>query len=55
MLAGNLPHGLEKAQLKGDGFLADQRRSLHHFLGSLKLAFGVHDLGAPFAALLRLV
>ena len=47
MLAGNLAHGLEEAELKRDRLLADQRCRLHHFLGGLKFALGVNDLRAP--------
>src|SRR5580765_2793406 len=45
VFAGDFPHRLQKAQLQGDGLLGDQGGGLHHFLGGLKLAFGVDDLG----------
>src|SRR5579862_289520 len=47
MLARDFAHGLKEAQLEGDGFFADERCSLNHFLGSLKLALGVDNLGPP--------
>jgi len=55
MFAGDLAHGLEKAQLEGDGFFADHGRRLHHLFGRLELAFGIDDFGAPLAFGLRLV
>src|SRR5207249_1752286 len=49
MLAGNLAHGLEKAQLECNRLLAHHRGGLHHFCRGLKFAFGIHHLGATLA------
>src|SRR5437016_14667488 len=49
VLAGDLAHGLQEAQLKCNRFLAHHRGGLHHFFGGLKFALGVDDLGAAFA------
>src|SRR6266699_567799 len=49
VLAGNLTHGLQKAQLQRNRLLAHHRGGLHHFFGGLKFALGVDDLGTAFA------
>ena len=49
MLAGNLAHGLQEAQLQRNRLLAHHRGGLHHFFRGLKFALGVDDLCAAFA------
>src|SRR6266436_5956086 len=44
MFVRNFAHGLEEPELERDGFLADQRRRLHHFLRGLKFALRVDNL-----------
>src|SRR5204862_3572837 len=49
MLAGNLAHGLQKAQLQRNRLLAHHRGGLHHFFRSLKFALGIDDFCASSA------
>src|SRR5438094_2440496 len=49
VLAGNLAHGLEEAQLQRNRLLTHHCGGLHHFFRSLKFALGVDDLCAAFA------
>src|SRR6266540_7377937 len=49
MLAGDLAHRLQEAQLQRNRLLAHHRRSLHHFFSSLKFAFSIDDLRAALA------
>src|SRR5437762_6061798 len=49
VLAGNLAHGLEEAQLQRNRLLAHHGGCLHHFFRSLKFALGVDNFGATFA------
>src|SRR5205809_7588896 len=48
VLAGNLAHGLEEAQLQRNRLLAHHGGCLHHFFCRLKFALGVDDLRAAF-------
>jgi len=54
VFTGHLAHGLEIAELQGDRFPGNQRSRLHHFLGGLKFALGIDDLGPAFALSLGL-
>src|SRR5262245_20606027 len=47
MFAGNLAHGLEKAELERHGLFAQHGGRLHHFFGRLIFTLGVDDLGPP--------
>src|SRR6266496_309603 len=49
VLAGNLAHGLEEAQLQRNWFLAHHGGGLHHFFRGLKFALGIDDLSAALA------
>src|ERR1700724_2549039 len=49
VLAGNLAHGLQEAQLQRNRLLAHHGGRLHHFFRGLKFALGVDDLRAALA------
>src|SRR6266571_7873594 len=54
LLGGDLGHRLQIAQLDGRGLGTDDAGRHRQLLGSLQLAFGVDDLGAPLTLRLRL-
>jgi len=45
----HFPHGLQVAQLQGDGVVFDDAGGFRELGGRLELALGVDDLGAPLA------